>query len=108
MVAALDVQLIGFDVIGVALAQALLLFSGQPQRQRAYDLFRDRILNYEQVSDFSIKLVRPNRGPIAYSHQARGHAQTIAGLLNISVQDRINVQCPAGATNLFHAIVFAH
>src|SRR5437762_42011 len=88
------VKLIRFEIFGVASGQTLVLFAAQAQGQYVCYFLRDCILNSENVREFFVERVRPQRRSVRYVNQTSTHSDAIARFLDVALQYRIDFQLP--------------
>jgi hypothetical protein len=71
--------LVGFDVVRIALLQAVLFFTIQSKRKRVGHFLRNRVLNSKDVCEFFVEGARPHqlKSPVA---QQKGMEVLTAGL----------------------------
>ena len=91
-VPAAQIKLVCLDVIGVALAERLVLGRGQFEFQLIDNVSRDLVLDLKNVLEVSIVAFRPDLITVAGVDELSANAHALIHSTHTSLEDRLHVQ----------------
>jgi len=91
-VAAFQIELVGFCVLGVSVDETLLLVATEPQVQLLQHLVRNLVLQGEQIRETPVILFAPQVTVVARVHQRETDLDALTAVHPSSGEDRLYAQ----------------